>query len=382
MRSRLVRTRLCASLLGSAIHALAICGLILGDLGYVAAASAQEDETVASGETASQDAMATPAELEELVGPLALYPDELLAIALPASTYPLQIVQASRFLEKRETNPELQPDEEWDASILGLLNYPEALELMNDDLNWTWKLGEAVANQQDDVMAAVQSFRAKVEKAGNLKSDDKVTIVNKTEDDQQIIIIESTSTEVIYVPRYEPTTVVIYQSVPYRYYYSAPYPYYYHPRAAFWTGMFVGAAIGFGMSWGRHGHHRHGSININRNVNINVNRPGNKPGNRPGNRPGGGEAWKPDKGRGTQSGGRPGGDRASTARTSDRAARSGAGDSARSGSRNAASTRDRSQRSSSASRASTSDRGRQGTSSSRDRSSRGRDMTTRSSSRS
>jgi len=138
------------SLLGSVVHARAICGLILGDLGYAAAASAQVEGAAAEEETASQDAMATPAELEELVGPLALYPDELLAIVLPASTYPLQIVQASRYLEKHEANPELKPDEEWDS---------------------------------------------KVEKAGNLQSDDKGKIVNTTEDDKQIIVIESTSTE-------------------------------------------------------------------------------------------------------------------------------------------------------------------------------------------
>ncbi|MFQ6005861.1 MAG: DUF3300 domain-containing protein, partial [Woeseia sp.] len=82
--------------------------------------------------------------LEELVGPVALYPDDLLAIVLPASTYPLQVVQAARFLERLEDDPSLKPDEEWDESITALLNYPEVVELMNDDIEWTWRLGEAV----------------------------------------------------------------------------------------------------------------------------------------------------------------------------------------------------------------------------------------------
>jgi hypothetical protein len=294
---------------GSAIHGLTITALALGHLGYATAAGAAETPS----EPAAEATRLSAAELEELVGPVALYPDELLAVVLPASTYPLQIVQGARFLDKRKTDSELQPDEEWDASILALLNYPEVIDLMNEDLNWTWKLGEAVAEQQEDVMDAVQRFRAKVDEAGNLESNDKVTVVKETEEQQQIIVIESASPEVIYVPTYQPSTVVVYQTTPYPYYYSSPYPYYYRPAAAFWTGMFVGAAIGWGMSWGGRGYGS--SINVNRNVNVNVNRP-TRPStpNRP-NQPdrgnaGGRDKWKADKGRGTQSGARPGRDSA------------------------------------------------------------------------
>jgi len=213
-------------------------------------------------------------EIEKLIGPIALYPDELISIVLPASTFPLQIVQAARFLEKQETDKKLKPDESWDSSVLGLLNYPEVIKIMNDDLNWTWKLGEAVVNQQQDVMASIQLFRAKVDEAGNLTSNDKTIVIKET----QIIKIESASPEVIYVPSYNPTTVVIYQTAPYPWVYSAPYPYYYSPAATFWTGMFVGAAISYGVHWNNHHHgHGYGDININRNTNItrnstNVNR--------------------------------------------------------------------------------------------------------------
>lgn len=92
-----------------------------------------------SQETATAPAatMLSADEIEKLIGPIALYPDELIAIVLPASTFPLQIVQAVRFLEKQKTDKSLKPDESWDSSVLGLLNYPEVLNALNDDLDWT-----------------------------------------------------------------------------------------------------------------------------------------------------------------------------------------------------------------------------------------------------
>ena len=114
----------------------------------------------------------TAEELGELVGPIALYPDDLVAIVLPASTYPLQIVQAVRFLKAREDDASLEPSEDWDDSIIALLNYPEVLDLMNDDLDWTWKLGEAVLLQQEEVIVAVAEFRERARVAGNLESDE------------------------------------------------------------------------------------------------------------------------------------------------------------------------------------------------------------------
>ncbi len=300
-------------------------GLGCAILGYAAGLQSQAQP---EPDAAQAESGVSATELEQLVAPIALYPDELLAVALPASTYPLQIVQAARLLEKRKTELDLEPDEDWDPSVIGLMNYPEVIKLMNDDLDWTWKLGEAVADRQPEVMAAVQSFRHKVDAAGNLESNDKATVVKEKEGNETIIVIESASPEVIYVPSYEPSVVVVHHMTPYPYYYSRPYPYYYSPHAAFWTGMFVGSAIGWGLHWGHHGH---SSIDIHRNVNINVDRP-TRPStpDRPGNRPGAGgrEAWKADKGRGKQSGARPGGDRracASTRPAAGKAARPSAG---------------------------------------------------------
>ena len=107
-------------------------------------------EEIAFDEVASDSAVSvepveplSAEELGDLVGPIALYPDDLIAIVLPASTYPLQIVQASRFLAAREDGEGAQPSEDWDDSGVALLNYPEILDLMNRDLDWTWKLGES-----------------------------------------------------------------------------------------------------------------------------------------------------------------------------------------------------------------------------------------------
>src|SRR5688500_2861762 len=108
---------------------------------------------------AAQDNLATAEELRELVGPIALYPDDLVAIVLPASTYPLQIVQAARFLEESKVDSSLKPNEDWDDSVVALLNYPEVIELLNEDLDWTYDLGTAVLNQRAAVLSAIQDFR-------------------------------------------------------------------------------------------------------------------------------------------------------------------------------------------------------------------------------
>jgi len=249
-----------------------------------------------AADAADSGAALSDEQLDELVGPIALYPDELLAITMPASTFPLEIVQAARYLEQRESKPDLKPNESWDSSVLGLLNYPDVIEKMNQDLDWTAQLGDAVVNQQQDLMDAVQRFRAQANAAGNLNSDEKVTIVQE----QEIITIESVSTEVIYVPAYNPTVVIVQQPVPYTYVYSRPYPYYYSPAATFWTGMFVGAAVGYGIGWNGHGHN---DININRNVNISGNTINRGSGNTwKSNRPSGSQVGRPA----TRSANRPG----------------------------------------------------------------------------
>ena len=201
------------------------------------------------------------AQLEDLVGRIALYPDDLVAIILPASTYPLQIVQADRFLQKLKQDKNLQPDPSWDESVRNLLNYPEVISMMSQDLEWTEDLGEAVVGQQAEVVKAIQAFRAKAQKAGNLKSDDKQVVVVE----KNVIQIVPANPEVIYVPQYQPAQVVVVQSAPPPpVYYPTPYPVYYYPYppgAAFATGFFLGAATAYACNW-NNGH-------VENNVNIN-----------------------------------------------------------------------------------------------------------------
>lgn len=187
-------------------------------------------------------------ELAELVGPIALYPDDLLAIVLPATTYPLQLVQAQRFLEDLKNDASLKPDEDWDDSVVALLNYPEVIELLTDELDQTWRLGEAVVAQQADVVAAVESFRDRAYAAGNLQSDSRQTV---TQNDG-VIEIQPVAEDIIYVPYYEPERVVVYQSRPAYYYYPRPYPVYYYPYPygyAFHNGFFWGVTTAFTLGW-------------------------------------------------------------------------------------------------------------------------------------
>ena len=236
----------------------------------------------------------TAEELDKLVGPIALYPDDLVAIILPAATNPLQLVQADRYLDKRKADPKLPVDDKWDDPVKSLLNYPDVVKKMSADLDWTSALGEAVVADQGAVIEAVQAFRRKAKAAGNLKSDDKQVV--KTE--QEIVIIEPADPQVIYVPQYNPTTVVVAGPAPVYGYYPTPYPVYYYPYppgAAFATGVIWGAAIGAAWSGNHYGCCGDTNINVNRSTNIsgsaNVNR-GGAAGQRPA---GGSTAWKSNK---------------------------------------------------------------------------------------
>ncbi len=217
---------------------------------------------------ATQEVIVEPApvltdpELQKLVSPVALYPDDLLAIVLPASTYPLQVVAATRF--RTETSNDVQePNENWDESIVALLNYPEVLALLNDDIDWTWELGQAVINQEEALMSAVQYVRNEALAAGNINTDDKQTVY--VED--QAVVIKPVDEEVIYVPYYEPDDVIHQQATRVYHYYPTAYPTYYYPYESnhfFYDQPFWGVSSIFSLSWGhhhlrhyRHNHHGH-----------------------------------------------------------------------------------------------------------------------------
>ncbi len=161
-------------------------------------------------------------ELDQMLAPIALYPDSLLAQIFMASTYPLEVVQADRWAKQNTTLKgdaltaalEKQP---WDPSVKSLVNFPQVLTMMSEKLDWTQKLGDAFLAQQKEVMATVQTLRKKAVDAGNLKTTSEQQVIVEKE----TIVIQSASPQVVYVPTYNPT--VVYGAWPYPAYPPAPY---------------------------------------------------------------------------------------------------------------------------------------------------------------
>ena len=193
----------------------------------------------------------TPDQLDQLVAPIALYPDSLVAQILAASTFPAQIVEADRFVQD---NPDLKGDalaqavdqKNWDPSVKALTAFPSVLGNMDKNISWTSSLGDAYYNQQQDVMDAVQTMRQKAEQAGNLKSTPQQTVENQG----STVIIQPANPNVVYVPAYDPWAVYGYAISPWPYWYNYPGIWYGGPYLSFGVGFGVGFFGGFGWGWG------------------------------------------------------------------------------------------------------------------------------------
>jgi hypothetical protein len=218
--------------------------------------------------------------LDSLLAPIALYPDQLLTQVLMASTYPLEVVEAARFVK---TNPKLKgtalddalKDKTWDPSVLSLAAFPQVLDMMNEHLDWTQRLGDAFLDDEAGVMRTVQSLRLKAQQAGNLQSTEqqKVVVQEKT------IIIEPAQPQYVYVPVYNPTVIYgAWWAPAYRPWFWYPPPIWGYPpySGAVAAGIFWGTAWAItANNWGWCRPNWSGnSININvNNNNIWVNRP-------------------------------------------------------------------------------------------------------------
>jgi hypothetical protein len=212
-------------------------------------------------------------ELDQLLAPIALYPDALLAQVLMASTYPIEVVQAERWVK---ANPGLKDkaledalqQQPWDPSVKSLAVFPQVLMMMSDKIDWTQKLGDAFLAQQKDVLATAQALRSKAVAEGTLKDSKEQKVVTESENNTTVIKIEPTDPEVVYVPTYNPT--VVYGAWPY----PAYPPYYYYPPGyvaggallGFAAGIIVGGALWGNCNWGG------GDVNINVNRYNNFNR--------------------------------------------------------------------------------------------------------------
>jgi uncharacterized membrane protein YgcG len=213
-------------------------------------ALAQAPEQEASAQVFKQE------ELDQLLAPIALYPDNVITLVLIASTYPLEVVQAERWMKE---NKNLKGDarkaaldkQSWDDSVKALVPFPDVLNMMSEKLDWTQKLGDAFLSQQKEVMDTVQQLRRKAVEAGNLK-DSKEQEVKKEGD---IIIIQPADPQVVYVPVYNP--VVVYGPWPYPAY--PPYPIYvYPPPVAVPFSFTIGVAVGAAWHGAYYHNHWHG----------------------------------------------------------------------------------------------------------------------------
>jgi hypothetical protein len=186
-------------------------------------AAAVAADAPAAGKAAATDTFPTE-QIEQLVAPIALYPDALLAQIFMAATYPLDIVQADRWLEDHgeltgEALEKAAAEEDWDPSVQALVFFPEVLGYMSDNLNWTQDLGDAVLAQQKDVTDAVQRLRKEAQAAGTLKSTEQQTVEAKG----STIIVQPAKPDVVYVPSYNPATAYGQSAPPATTYYPATY---------------------------------------------------------------------------------------------------------------------------------------------------------------
>ena len=211
-----------------------------------------------------------PEQLEALVAPVALYPDELLANVLAASSYPLEVVQADRWLKARKTlkGDALKKEvdkQSWDDSVKALASTADVLSMMSDKIDWTKNLGDAVLAQQADVMDAIQRLRTKAYDSKKLVTTTQQKVSVQTQESKQVIVIEQADPNTMYVPYYDPATV--YGTWPY-----AEYPPYYFGYPSYIGAGVIAAGLAFGTAWaiGRWGNYWGGGCNWgNRNVYVN-----------------------------------------------------------------------------------------------------------------
>jgi Protein of unknown function (DUF3300) len=250
----------------STIQSIAFVMFVLGPIGLFS-------QVLPSSAAAAGKELLKPAQLDQLVAPIALYPDTLLSEVLMASTYPLEVVQAERWLNANENLKddqlkEMVEKQPWDDSVKSLIATPSVLEMMNSKIDWTQKLGNAVIDQQADVMDAIQRLRAKAQANNKLQSTEQQKVVVSQEQGRQVIAIEPTDPNTIYVPYYDPG--VIYGEWPY-----PDYPAYYWPAPGYIAAGVIATGIAFGAGYAlarwASGRYWRGNVNWNRN-NITINR--------------------------------------------------------------------------------------------------------------
>jgi Protein of unknown function (DUF3300) len=231
---------------------------------------AQSSQPPSASQAQPEQQLLKPEQLEALVAPIALYPDALVANVLAASTYPLEVVQADRWVK---ANKALKGDalkkevdkQAWDDSVKALASTADVLAMMSDKVDWTKSLGDAVLAQQPDVMDAIQRLRTKAYDNKKLVTTKQQKVSVQTQEAKQVVVIESSDPETMYVPYYDPATV--YGAWPY-----AEYPPYYFGYPSYIGAGVIAAGLAFGTGWAiaRWGNYWGGGFNWgNRNLYVN-----------------------------------------------------------------------------------------------------------------
>jgi hypothetical protein len=230
----------------------------------------------AHGQAPTERQPFSPAELDQMLAPIALYDDALLSQVLMAASYPLEIVEAARW---SQANPNLKgdaavtavADKTWDVSVKSLVAFPSILKQLNDHLDWTQKLGDALIGQQTDVATSIQRLRAKAAAAGTLKTGKEQTVTTQTQGSESIIAIQPTDPQVVYVPTYDPNTAYGQWSNP-------SYPPTSYPtggavmRGLAWgVGIAAAGAMFSSWNWNSGGSGNYVNVNANRATNIDRN---------------------------------------------------------------------------------------------------------------
>ncbi len=187
---------------------LTLAVLVIAVIIGTAAVFRGQDSDASSAASPAKQAW-SPEQLDNLVAPVALYPDPLLGQMLVASTYPLEVVEASQWLQRNENLQgqaliDAAKQRDWDPSIQALVAVPDALQKLNEDISWTTDLGNAFLEQQEDVMSAVQRMRVRAQANGHLSSTAQQTVKNENDEGQNVIVIQPAEPDVIYVPVYDP----------------------------------------------------------------------------------------------------------------------------------------------------------------------------------
>ena len=206
-----------------------------------------------------QAAKQSPEQLQQLVAPIALYPDALVAQILAAATYPEQIVEAGKWMEKHKDleSGKLAKEvnkEHWDPGVKALTQFPAVLANMNQNLAWTSELGDASVNQPQDLNQAIQDMRQRARQAGNLKTTPQQTVNTSG----NTIVIQPATPDVVYVPQYDPWLVYGDPLAMFPGWYPYPGLFWDGPGIGFGLGFGIGFFAGFGWGWNHWGYDWHG----------------------------------------------------------------------------------------------------------------------------